>query len=147
MKKTLLTSVAAAGIMLFFFTGCDKYHRGRYTGTWEFVTVMIFANINSVHEHVEVKRDTVYYLGKISLGNAENILFLQYTENDKIPILITKDRDIYSHASSSFGKWPDGSFEGTNKLSLQLHWGVFCHYEGDTDRRYDIIVGTKKGRR
>jgi hypothetical protein len=144
--------VAAIGILL-FFAGCDKYHRNRYVGDWDFVTERIFYNkdTNSEYYIIEQERDTVYYSGKIKLGSAENRIIIKYTENDEVNtwLRISDDKRAFIHneeAGDMLGKYPSGEFENKNKMYLNLQWGRYCVYDGHYDFRHDIIVGTKKGR-
>jgi len=146
--KKIITLLSATAIILFFLTSCDKYHRDRYTGTWNFVTERVYYNENhETYQLVEVKRDTVFYTGKISCGNWERVLVVQYTENENVDTWIDKDGYIFSKAGDMLGKYSSGEFESKNKMYLNLYWGNFVIFEGETDRRYDFIKGTKKGRR
>ena len=146
--KKLTTILAVIAILLLSFTSCDKYHRDRYTGTWEFVTERrYYIGCDDYECPIEVRRDTVYYTGKISCRNSEYGLIFQYTENDEVGAWVDKDGYIYSEAGIMLGKYACGHFESKNKLYFELHWGEYINFEGDTDRRYDYITGTKKGRR
>ena len=147
MKKITLPLVAAIVIILFFFTSCDKYHRDRYTGTWDFVTEMVYYNEGETpSEYLVIKRDTIYYTGKISMGNYENQLIIKYSESDEVFTGIDKDGYLY-HKTNMFGKYACGNFESKNTMDLTLCWGEYVAFEGDTDYRSDYIIGTKKGRR
>jgi len=144
MKKITLT--LAATIIIMFFSGCDKYHRDRYTGTWDFVTEMVYYNEGeNPYEYVVIKRDTIYYTGKISMGNYENQLIIKYSESDEVFTGI--DKDGYIGHKTAIQNGPCGKFESKNKMHLTLRWGQYVPFEGDTDYRFDYIIGTKKGRR
>ena len=147
MKKLTTTITAATVAILLLFTGCDKYHRDRYTGTWDFVTERRFLNVTDSYNLIEIKRDTVYHLGKIIFGNLENELIFQYTEFDEVIAWIDEERYIYSVAGVMLGKYPCGRFENKYELRFDLHWGEFVSFEGESDRRYDCITGVKKRRK
>jgi len=137
MKKTFLTSVAAAVIMLFFFTGCDKYHRDRYTGTWEFTTEIVFYYINP---YEIIKIDTVYYTGKISLGNLENELIIQHSEDDEMTLLLGTDGTLYQpfpYIYMTAHESPIGKFEKKDKISLSYF------YEESNKKILYLINGLK----
>jgi len=144
--KKITIQLATIIIILFFISGCDKYHRDRYTGTWEFETVRTFINIHPYDFEV-VRTDTVYYTGKIILGNLENYLHIQYTNEDEIDVWIDKEGYISSNACPTGGKYSCGQFESKDKMHLQLLWGHLVVYNGDTDLRSDYIVGIKNERR
>jgi len=141
MKKITLTLVATV-VILFFFTGCDKYHRDRYTGTWEFVTEKNFYIGRYDTGLVEIKRDTIYHLGIISLGNYENNIIIQYTENDTINAYLDQNGFIYNKDLEYGGKYPFGEFKNKQQqLSFRLN------LIEDINPRFYSISGTKKGRR
>jgi len=145
MKGKIISSViTTAIIILFFLTSCDKYHRDKYTGTWEFVTVR--ADYNEWDGSDIMKRDTIYYTSKITLDEYERGLILQYTEWDKIVISIDKDGYIY-HKAFMYGRDATGQFESKNKMYLNLYLGHYGSFEGESNYRNDHISGTKKGRR
>jgi hypothetical protein len=121
MKKITIALIATVTI-LFSFTGCDKYHRDRYTGTWEFETVKIYYSGSYDTELIEVKRDTIYYTGKISLGHSEDELIIQYAENDEINARLDYETYIYNSTLECDGKYPFGKFENKNKLNFRLNW-------------------------
>ena len=115
-------------IILFFFAGCEKEHRNKYVGDWEFVTEKCTRKNNEI-----VKRDTVYYSGKISLGNSENSLIVQYTESDELEMYVDKDGTL-SHYCGLGSLCEHGNFEGKNKVYFAI-W----------DQGYiNDVIGTKK---
>jgi len=61
MKRITITLIAITLIM-FLIMGCDKdkYHRDRYIGDWDFVTVTITQIENDSGWKI-VNRDTIYY--------------------------------------------------------------------------------------
>ena len=124
MNRTILATTA---IMLLFVTGCDKYHRNRYVGDWDFVTERVFYIDTNSYEFVETKRDTVYYSGKISYGQHENQLIIKFTENDdEIYVYTGTDGDLWLSYPSVYmtcARCPVGSFEEKDKISLKYFYG------------------------
>ncbi|MCL2291025.1 MAG: hypothetical protein FWC34_10060 [Bacteroidetes bacterium] len=139
MKKIKIPLIAAAIIMLFVFTGCDKYNRDKYAGNWDFTVERIHCKKNSLGDFLEIGRETIFYSGKITLGSSENTLILHYTERDKVDIRIDKEANMYSEVGVHFGKFSN------NYLYLNLHWDNYVGFVEITDRVYDNIVGTKRG--
>jgi hypothetical protein len=145
MKKTTLILIVAAVIMLSFFTGCDKYHRDRYTGTWEFTTIITLHKDNN-GETTLLQSDTLYYLGSISLGTYENQLLVKYTASNEIMIGLDSDGNIYTPIEVGGGKLPCGKFEKKDKISFTLIRMIIN--EGIIDGWENChIKGIKKGRR
>ena len=149
MKKITLNLLVAAVAVLCLFSGCDKYHRDRYTGTWEFTTEMVYFNISDdFSETYIIKRDTVFYIGKISLTDCDFALNIQYTEWDKTNISIDKEGVIYHASAVMWGRDATaGQFESRNKMLLNIYWGHCIPFEGVSKYRTEYIRGTKKGRR
>jgi len=145
MKKITLNLLVAAVIVLFLFTGCDKYHRDRYTGTWEFTTEMVY--FNNLPDPIILKRDTVYYMGEICLENTESGIIIKYTVNDEISAWLDKEGYIYHKDGWTLGKGATGQFESKDKMHLNSFWGGYVPLEGVSKYRTDYIRGTKKGRR
>ena len=148
MKKVIV----ALAFLLFTLTCCDKYHRNKYTGTWEFTVDRIFYNeINYIESVIVVElRDTVYYVGKILTDeDLENGLLIKYTEKDEVYAWIEEINDevfLYTILGTYGGKYASGQFEGKNKLCLELYWGrtVYSLIEGPYRFRRDDIIGAKK---
>jgi len=131
MKKLTTTITAATVAILLLFTGCDKYHRDRYIGNWDFVTEMRFCNFDGSGNFIVEKRDTIYYTGTISLGNLEHELIIQYTENDKIIASIDdKGTSLWTNYDPG-PSTPSGYFENKNIIRLFLRY---------PDEYYDQIV-------
>jgi hypothetical protein len=149
-------------IILLSFLSCDKYHRNRYVGEWDFVTERIYYNLDSNEPYsnpsIEMKRETTLYLGKITLGNHEGSIHIQYSDNNKIGVGIEeyegnagKSVLLYhkSGCGSMLGKYSCGKFESKDKMNINLCWGVYPSLEEPHDMgTYDIIqeniVSTKK---
>lgn len=145
-----------AAIILFFIIGCDKYHRNRYTGTWDFVTTKTwYTSQGNGSEPTIIKSETIYYTGKISLGTSEKEIIIRYTENDETnAVLSVKDKDdkegryyreggIYAPNGMGQSHYATcGRFEGKDKLNFNLQFWV------DSLQGYEVhrIAGTKKGR-
>ena len=146
MKKNTLTLVIATVVILFFFTGCDKYHRNRYTGTWDFVTERVY--YNAIGSDVE-KRETVYYKGKIIKSESENLengLLIQYTAENEVYAWVEKNEDkivyLYTLNGEFAGKYPSGKIDDNN-LYLNLYRGLYVHNEGDYEHRIEHVAGIK----
>ena len=135
MKKiTKITTVVA--VILLLFSGCKKDDiRDKYIGDWEFETTKIYYSDFDGNE--EVKRDTVYYMGKIILGGLENELIIQYSENDIVSVVL-RDEKIYTAFGSVLGKYASGYFTGNNKIFLNLY------FYRDGVRSNEVINGMKK---
>jgi hypothetical protein len=119
MKRKIITSVAAIVIMLFFFTGCDKYHRDRYTGTWEFVTESILRQFDyDSGEYFQIECDTLYFSGKISRDKAADELKIEYKENYSIILKINACGKLYGFSHNSFC----GEFYEADKIDLFFWW-------------------------
>ena len=133
-------------ILLFFFVSCDKYHRNRYVGDWEFVT-------KRSYEGVFEKSETINYSGKIRFGNSDNEIFIKYTENDEISAWLEEmDNHMYIHTlsrASYGGKYSSGSFDDKNNMSIYYSYRTATDSNGINiiDIIGDKITGTKKERR
>jgi len=147
--KKITFCLATTIVLLFLFSGCDKYHRDRYIGTWEFVTEK-YKYIPDIYGYLEKKEydTTFYYSGKISIGQDENFLIIKYTEKDEITVGIDKDGYIgYPCPLSYGGKYTTGKFESKNQMYLEFDWKKYTQLEnGDY---YGVgefykIFGTKK---
>jgi hypothetical protein len=139
-KIRLILSVTA--ILLFFFAGCEKDIRDKYVGDWDFVTKEEYHK-----DRVIIGIDTIYYTGKISLGNDEHTLIIKYTEEDGINVLIDSEGNLYApttNSPSTPGSGPPstGCFNGENKLYLKSDYYI-NNYEYSIHKYLDII-GTKK---
>jgi hypothetical protein len=143
MKKTMITSVAAILFIMFLIMGCDKdkYHRDRYTGSWDFVTEKCIKKYED-HVLVELINDTIYYSGVISCGSADHELIIQYTQSDTLVTFINKNGGIYVPICPCAGyACTRGDFESKTKMDLYFGWS----YQNKEESHH--IVGTKKGRR
>ncbi|NLJ81889.1 MAG: hypothetical protein GX330_02025 [Bacteroidales bacterium] len=132
--KNLKLAITVA--ILLFFSSCEKDRRNKYIGDWDFVTEKLTQTYsNSGWEIVE--SDTIYYLGKVSCGEYESCLIIQYTENDIIDVSIDKFGNIFTICPG--GSCKCGNFEGENKVHFSLGW--------INPEKPEIIVGTKIKRR
>ena len=119
---------------MFLFMGCDKYHRDRYTGDWDFVTEK---NQYKYNVNEPIKSDTIYYFGKIYHGNDENTLIIQCTENDKVPTSVDKKGILWESYPTSYATCHQcslGRFETKDKISLDCY-----RFEEDIVNTYQII--------
>jgi len=138
MKKIIITLVTATVVILFFFTGCDrtpKDFREQWVGDWDFET-----KIRAWEDDIGVWYDTIYYLGKISIGSKNDELLVKYMERDSAFLNIEEDGTIikitkaYWYGSSLWGKH-DGYFDGYEKIHLfisdgGLGGGIFHNIDG-----------------
>ena len=138
--KKLTTTLAIIAILLLSFTGCDKYHRDRYTGTWDFVTEKILYQYDS-DKYVPIEFDTIYYTGKIMSGSKDGQIIIKYTENDEIGAAIDDDKKTLWTSAYPCAKCPSGSFEKKDKVHLHL---VFFNYESLTDVQSNGVKKSKK---
>ena len=137
MKKItkILTTIAA---ILLLFSGCKKDDiRDKYIGDWDFVTE------KTRYNNIPLESDTIYYLGKISLGNLNEELVIKFTQDDEI-IASISDKVLYTDITDYGKKYPCGHFERKDKVFIHLKWFI-----KDTNGNFDYynIVGTKNERR
>ncbi|MDL2297111.1 hypothetical protein LJC68_06510 [Bacteroidales bacterium OttesenSCG-928-B11] len=144
MKKNKIIPIIIFALSLCI--GC-KDIGDKYTGDWDFVTVRSLLD----YDYVEIEKKTIHYSGKISPGDYENRVIIQYTENDAIGATISKEEDyicIYSNSLASYGgKYASGSFPEKDKIDMvysKQHFDSNGHSDGII---YDYINGTKKGKR
>ena len=145
--KNLTTTLAIIAILLLSFISCDKYHRNRYTGIWDFVTVTktekLLRNDGTI---LSVEYDTVYYLGSISEGEDKSVLIIKYTENDEMSYSLKKDRRKYDPARDGEGALIRDSyiqFDGEDKVRLGRRW-VEINDENSYYEKESNVKGTKK---
>ena len=136
--KKITIKTAAIILLLFLIMGCDKYHRDRYTGNWDFVTKRNIYTFDG-SEYVFDRSDTIYYSGKITSGNLENQIIINYTENDEITASIDDDGTTVWTNYYPCARCPSGSFEKKDKVSLNL-----VIYNKIYGRINDKITGRKK---
>jgi len=146
--KKITTTLTAIILMIFLIMGCDKYHRDRYTGTWDFVITKYIHEYDDLGIFVKTEYDTIYsYTGKIKLGNYENNLIIQYSENDEIIVHVDNDGSFRTYSIP-----PDisvgGKFEDRKNIYFYLLFWNKLDSSGNyvNTGRYDTN-GTKKGRR
>jgi len=145
MKNIKTTLVTAIVVLLLFFAGCDKYHRDRYIGDWNFVTERHTFMEDDLGYYEKVKIDTIYYTGKITHGTLENELIIQYTENNEILVHIGTDGYLWlSYPRGDYGTCHQcsvGNFEKKDKISLSNLY----HYVNQSEREIFSVNGKKKG--
>lgn len=131
--KNLTKIMFANLILLLFFAGCDKYHRNRYVGDWDFVTLKAICIYDDFGELMEIKRDTVFYSGNIKCGDEyENELIIQYTVTDVLHASIEYNANNEARliggpslmgGHSSTGSAPFiGGFDNNNQVHFNLSW-------------------------
>jgi len=114
MKKIGILLITAIVIILFCFTGCDKYRRNKYTGTWEF-TVLRYSNFDA-NSGSALTLDTIYHLGKISYGSAEDELSIEYTESNSVVLRVTRCGRLFKFPIENYS----GNFYGVDTISLSI---------------------------
>jgi hypothetical protein len=142
--KKLTTTLAIIAILLLSFTSCDKYHRDRYIGTWDFVTTKTLLQYDS-GKYVPIESDTIYYTGKIIPENLEYELIIQFTEDEEIRTSLTKEGELWQSYPTSYhtcAKCPLGSFEKKNIIGL--HFYTFGLPSSDEYIKTYDINGTKR---
>ena len=94
-------------------------YRAQWTGDWDFEVERNWWNyLTGVSGH-----DTIYYLGKISLGDAANELYIKYYNGGDGTMLLQVDKagELSGFQTGSGGS--SGSFEGDNNVYIYLRWG------------------------
>ena len=117
MRKILNLAIIIAPLVL--FSCCEKETndlRDKYIGSWDFTVAVSKHNYDSIGQHEE---DTILLLCKMSRGNANNELNIQYMKDSSIILNI----DELSKLSGFPTSYCNGEFEGDNKLHLYLRWG------------------------
>jgi len=146
--KKLATTATAIILIVFLIMGCEKDYRDKYTGEWDFMTEKyIYGHkyVDGVTELVLLKDDTVYYSGKITLGNAEDAcgnaeFIIQYTPNDEVVVYVSKSGGINVPIDLCAKGCTRGNFKGKDKMNLSFRWGGEYPDGVETHK----IVGTKK---
>jgi len=125
-------------IITIIFTACkkDKDYSNKWTGEWDFVVIDGYHHFNP-DGPPSSGEDTVYYLGKISLGNADKELNIKYTGTSSIILNVNE----YGELSGFPTPYCHGKFEGVDKIHLYLRWGGLGGWS------YHAVDGTKKERR
>lgn len=132
MRKLLSLAIIFAVLVLFSY--CEKetkYFKDKYVGSWNYTREITKHNFDSIGQHEE---DSTSFFGKISLGNANNELNIQYSKDSSI-ILNINELGLLSGFPNHYC---NGEFEGENKIHLFLRWGGLGGFTS-----YDIN-GTKK---
>ncbi|MBQ8222960.1 MAG: hypothetical protein IJZ87_06415 [Bacteroidales bacterium] len=98
------------------FVCCKSDIRNEYTGNWQFIVEMTKLNIDSIGQFW---KDTIFYEGKITDGNSDNELVIQYTEEYSISLNI----DDYGILSEFPTVYCNGKFKKYDEIYLYLRWG------------------------
>lgn len=118
MKKIIIPLMAITTI-LFFFTSCDKYHRDRYTGIWEFETEIMLQKFDyDSGNYIQIECDTLYFLGKVSQNEAADELEIEYKKNHFIVLKVNTCGKLYGFSHNDFC----GEFYDEDKIYLFLDW-------------------------
>jgi hypothetical protein len=91
-------------------------YRNKYNGTWEFAVDVHSYNMSTPDQNQSYSYN---YIGKITNGEKDNNIFVEYDENSTIELTIDKDGTLSSFPSH----YSSGKFEGKNKIHLFLQWG------------------------
>ena len=124
-KRNTILVFLLAGLLL--IVGCCKDekcrkdardYRANYIGDWDFVVDRTW-RIN-----MDSGRDTFYYLGKISLGNTDSTLNIEYLEYNTLiqkeiytDLVVDKFGDLDNQ--STYRPFICGKFEGNDKVHLE----------------------------
>ena len=145
MKKIKITlAVLISTITLLFFASCNKFHRDKYVGNWDFVTVQsTFDN-----DMYKWKLDTIYYVSTITEGKEnDELIICCKEENGEFNLLMLrvdmrgklyqKEDSNSSDGNTHRSYYPIGQFEGKDKVHIEL-------YGGATEHRGTTIDGIRK---
>jgi len=120
--KKITKIITATAVILLLFGGCKKDDiRDKYTGDWDFITEKATYEQDDLNNYELVRKDTVYYSGKINLGNLEDQLIIQFTENDEVLVAIDTKGKIWQAFPSYYltcHKCAFGEFEKKDKMYL-----------------------------
>ena len=122
--KTKLTSLLIFLALTIAFS-CSKDsddYREDYTGSWSFNILKTKVNIDSIGQ---MELDTLKYEGKITKGNADNEITIQYTGNHKITLIIDESGSLSGFPTH----YCNGAFESKDKMQLYLRWGGWGGFE------------------
>jgi len=135
MKKKSITLLIVVIIVLIFSTGCERLHRGQYTGTWEFLVILEIWDQGS-----GLKYDTTHYLGKISRDIVYNKLKIEYLKDTKITMEVNECGELNKDFDDPY-EFAFGQFYGNDYVQIKLGWkalgGGYSYF----------IEGIKKGGR
>ena len=95
---------------------CKNDIRSKYLGDWRFTVEMTKFNIDSIGQFWQ---DTIFYNGKITNGNNDNELTIQYTEDCFVYLNI----DEYEILSGFPNVYCNGKFINYSEIYLYLKWG------------------------
>jgi len=143
--KKLTTTLAIIAILLLSFTSCDKYHRDRYTGIWDFVTIIKTEKFKNGGTILSVEYDTVYYVGSIREGEDKSVLIIKYTEHDEMSCSLKEEKyDEHDGLGAIYFKYVYIQFDGEDKVRLGRRWRAEEIDENSYYKREHDAKGTKK---
>ena len=112
--------LAIVAICVTLFSTCKKDkedYRDKWVGEWDFV-VEKFWWVGGE----ETENDTLYYSGKISLGDNDNDLYVEYIDNDTLNLIVNEDGEL-SVYDENYHYHAEGQFERKNKVHFKFHGG------------------------
>ena len=118
MKKITTTLTLIVAILL-LFSGCKKDFSDKYVGDWKFISKM-----HASYEQYEIDT-TYYYLGKITHGDSDYNLCIQYMDNCGIFVNVDKYGQLTGNVSNSSSgyNYIQGQFEGKERLNIEFSYG------------------------
>lgn len=111
--------------LLAYFSSCNKEHsdfRLNYIGEWAFTTY--FTDYSLVVGILEA--DTIFCIGAIELGDAENELIVYFTESWSYIINVNPDGKVENHEFGVYDYF-GGAFDGYNKFHFLSNSGDLSH--------------------
>jgi hypothetical protein len=102
-----------------FLYSCNLFqndYREAYIGTYRFSVKITEFNTDSVGYFFQ---DSIIYQGKISFGENDNDILIQYSTDNFITLTLEEDGQL-SNLPTTYGS---GEFVQTDSLNLYLRWG------------------------
>jgi hypothetical protein len=126
-------------IITILFSACkkDKYYCDKWTGDWDFVTIKNSWQMDWPQPIV----DTLYYVGKIHLGNEENLLLINYFDDYHYIVKVNKEGSFSEGLGSEY---VNGQFEGEDKVHIETRHGGLGGYVRETINGIKITKGGRK---
>jgi len=121
-------------ICVTLFSACKKDNkdfRAQWSGDWDFVVEHYYRVGGSS------TLDTSYYLGKISLGNNDDELNVEYRESTLLTLNVDKSGNIFKYFQDPH-YYAKGKFEEKVKVHIE------CGYEGLGSTSRCAINGIRK---
>jgi len=117
-----------------------------YFGDWDFIVKRYWRDWEEIGGW---NSDTVYYLGKISIGSRFNNILVEFMENKEFDMEMWLDSDqnfeLYWRRAHSQYEKAFGKFEGNNKVYIEHGFYFYDNYHGTQDTTLlHTIIGTKR---